>query len=142
MKPVVYKSKISVGIALPVGLLMTIVIVVCLINHIWLIAAFLGLLLTLVLNLFFTTAYTVSGDVLHIRAGLLYSMEVDISRIKKIRESNNPISSPAASLDRLEIAFNKWDTVLISPKNKMGFILHLLKLNPNIILQLKEQQAN
>ena len=43
---------------------------------------------------------------------------IDIKSIRKIIETYNPLSSPAASIDRLEIFYNKFDSILISPKDK------------------------
>jgi len=36
------------------------------------------------------------------------------------------------SLDRLEIFYNRFDSVVISPEDKAGFIAELTKLNPEI----------
>jgi len=52
--------------------------------------------------------------------------------IRKIEETNNPLSAPALSIDRLEIHFNKFDSLLISPKNKKDFIADLQQINPEI----------
>ena len=56
---------------------------------------------------------------------------VTINSIRKIKETNNPISSPAASLDRIEVFYGK-QSVIISPKQKTEFINHLLSINPRI----------
>ncbi|MFC3199468.1 PH domain-containing protein [Parapedobacter deserti] len=50
----------------------------------------------------------------------------------QIEETRTLISAPAPSLDRLEIFYNKFDSIVISPKDKQGFIADLLKLNPEI----------
>ena len=57
---------------------------------------------------------------------------IEIKTIRKITETYNPLSSPAASIDRIEIFYNKFDSVLISPKKKKEFIEDILKINPNI----------
>ena len=57
---------------------------------------------------------------------------ITISSIKKIQETNNPLSAPAISLDRLEILYNQFDSIIISPKDKTSFVSHLIKLNPKI----------
>lgn len=57
--------------------------------------------------------------------------------IKNISETRNPISSPALSLDRLEIVYNRFDSVLISPADKIDFIAELLHRKPDIEVGLK-----
>jgi hypothetical protein len=59
-------------------------------------------------------------------------LNIDIHQIKRIEETNSPLSSPAASFDRIEITYNKFDSVIISPKEKLGFIQDILQINPSI----------
>ncbi|UOQ70899.1 PH domain-containing protein [Hymenobacter cellulosilyticus] len=79
-----------------------------------------------------TTRYTITGDSLHIKSGVLYSTTLPISSIRRVAETHNLLSSPAASFDRLEIAYNRYDSVVISPREKAAFIAHLRTLNPAI----------
>jgi hypothetical protein len=51
-----------------------------------------------------------------------------------IAETHNPLSSPALSLDRIEIEFGAYDSVMISPKDKTGLITAITAINPNIVL--------
>jgi hypothetical protein len=89
------------------------------------IAVFIGFMFT-------KTIYSVDGKVLTVKSSIFYNKTIDIKTIRKIVETRNPISSPAASLDRLEIYFNKFDSVIISPKEKEEFINHLQQLKPDI----------
>jgi hypothetical protein len=57
---------------------------------------------------------------------------IDIFKITKIEKTNSILSSPALSLDRIRIRYNKYDEVLISPKVKKEFVDELLKVNPTI----------
>ena len=50
---------------------------------------------------------------------------IPINAIKSIVKSRNIISSPAWSLDRLEIKYGDNKTVLVSPKNKAAFLSHI-----------------
>ena len=59
---------------------------------------------------------------------------IEISKIKKIEKTNSILSSPALSLDRIAIKFNKFDEVYISPKEKQAFVDDLLKVNPDILV--------
>ena len=63
-------------------------------------------------------------------------VKIDIHSIKRIYKTNNPLSSPALSLDRIAIVYNKYDEVLISPKLKKEFVDELLKINPSIIVEI------
>jgi hypothetical protein len=57
--------------------------------------------------------------------------------MKKISKSSSIVSSPAASFDRIEITYDKFDELIISPKHKLKFIADLQKINPNLINTLK-----
>lgn len=81
----------------------------------------------------------ITGDVLYIQCGFLYNQQIKISSIRQIKETNNPISSPALSLDRIEIKFDKYNSVLISPKEKEMFIKHLQQINPGIAFITREK---
>lgn len=61
-----------------------------------------------------------------------WSKKIKIAAIRKIKETRTPISAPAPSLDRLEIFDNRFDSVIISPKNKSGFISLFNEVNPMI----------
>ncbi len=99
-----------------------------------------GLLLVLIIpivffivHLFFNTQYTItSKGKLEIRAGLYNFRPIDISSIHSISSSTSLISSPATSLDRLEIRYGKLRRVLVSPQDKEGFIKALTKVNKRI----------
>ncbi len=62
--------------------------------------------------------------------------KIDIGKISRIRKTKSLISSPAWSLDRIEIFYNKYDSVIISPKNRKEFIQDLQKINSSIIVEL------
>lgn len=79
-----------------------------------------------------TTRYIINENQLTVKSTWIVNERIDISKITKIEKSNSVLSSPALSLDRLRIRYNKYDEVLISPKEKKAFIDELLKVNPNI----------
>ena len=75
---------------------------------------------------------------LTVKNGLGSKSVYDIHTIKSIRPTNNALSSPAASLDRLEIKFTDSNEVLrISPKDKQGFIDHICQINANVVVLKK-----
>ena len=58
--------------------------------------------------------------------------QVPIDKITRVRDSRSVLSSPALSIDRLKISYNHYDELLISPRDKAGFIVALQRLNPQI----------
>ncbi|UKE71286.1 PH domain-containing protein [Xanthomonas cerealis pv. cerealis] len=68
--------------------------------------------------LLLSTAYTIESEVLIVRSGPI-RQRIPLDQISDIRPSSNPISSPALSLDRLEIHYGQ-KRILISPKDKQG----------------------
>lgn len=84
-----------------------------------------------------TTHYIIDGRTLRIKSGIFVNRLVNIDTIRMITQTNSLESSPANSLDRLELRYNKFERIIISPKDKDGFIKKLSELNPNIEVQLK-----
>jgi hypothetical protein len=91
----------------------------------------------LILHMFFYTTYTIDQKMLHIRCGFFRYKPINIMNMKKISKSSSIVSSPAASFDRIEITYDKFDELIISPKHKLKFIADLQKINPNLINTLK-----
>ncbi|WP_190284638.1 PH domain-containing protein [Bacillus sp. S3] len=79
----------------------------------------------------FGTYYQINGNQLKIVSGP-FRWKVDIMIIKSIRKTRNPLSSPALSLNRIELLYGKWDTMLISPKNEKQLCETLKKINSQI----------
>ena len=76
--------------------------------------------------LYFSTRYTISGDFLLVKAGP-FSWVIPIDDIVSVEPTRNPMSSPALSLDRLLIRYGHSAELLISPKDKSGFMTELKK---------------
>jgi len=96
-------------------------------------------LIVIIAYLFYDTTYTITGKELEIRFGFLYKQKIDITTIREIKETNNPLSSPAASLDRLDIRYGRSGSVLISPKDKQKFVQALLDIHPEIVVKWKKK---
>lgn len=90
-----------------------------------------------ILHMFYQTSYRIVNDKLLIKSGFLYQSELYIYQINSVTKTRNLIASPAASLDRIEVKYGKWDSVIISPKDKVEFMNELLKINPKIQHNLK-----
>lgn len=138
----IYRSKPGLELVIPIALLLGIVLFLTTMNepH-WMGPAILLPIIIFITHTFITTYYTIDNNLLIIKCGFLYKTTIDIQQIRKIRETNNPISSPATSIDRLEIFYEKNGSVLISPKHKMQFINELKSLNPDIEINLKETKG-
>lgn len=75
----------------------------------------------------FSIKYVIDDEYLTIKLLYIFSSRFKIDDIKYIRPTNTLLSAPAASIDRLEIQFDK-DTVIISPVKKDDFIKTLQEL--------------
>ena len=89
-----------------------------------------------VLHMFLNTTYKIEKGKLYIKCGFIKYRPVNIGEMKKVSKSSNIISSPAASFDRIEITYGKFDELIISPKYKTKFVEDLQKINPGIINNL------
>ena len=91
------------------------------------------LVYVLFLYLNFSTEYTITETgILKIKCGFLYNKNFEINKIKSIAKISNLISSPAPSLDRIELTYGTYDSIIISPKEKIAFANDLTRVNPKI----------
>ena len=126
-----YNSKIGLEISLPLIISMGGASICLGLNAQWLGVLVLSILTLLIYLLFKATYYIVDDNILRVRSSFIVNKKVDIQSITKVRETRNPISAPAASLDRLEVISTR-GSVLISPKNKNAFIEDITSANPRI----------
>jgi hypothetical protein len=138
----VYKSKIEYGFLLAFFLLVILVIFGLIIKKESMSSILIngGIIIAIFVFLcygIFSIRYFIDGETLKIRNGFIYRKDIEISNIKSIKKSNSIISSPAAVFDKIEINYNKYDSVLVSPNDKESFANDLLAINPSIKLQLK-----
>ncbi len=83
-----------------------------------------------------TITYTVKEGELQVRvAGFLYR-RIPVRTIRKIEKTRTILSAPAASLDRIILYYNRWDEIVLSPKDKEQFIADLQEENPSIEVNL------
>lgn len=101
-----------------------------------LILTFVGIIL-LILSFLLMISYTIIDDSLIISSGLFGKQKIAISDITSIRKTNNPLSAPAMSINRLEIKYgHNFDYALISPVRREEFVEELSKINPDIKVEL------
>lgn len=135
-----YKSKIGLELIIPVFILLSVVGSLNAYAESWPGLVVVICVALFIMHMFLTTYYQLNGEQLIIRCGFIINKTLAIRSITKIEETNNPASSPATSLDRLEIYYNKFDSVIISPKDKQGFITDLKTINPAIVVRLKNNR--
>lgn len=78
-----------------------------------------------IIPLMFDTSYTFEDGSLRIKCWICTNMRIKYSDIISIRETKNPLSSAALSIDRIEIRFFSGEStncILISPVKKKEFL--------------------
>jgi len=141
LKMKVYKSKIDLEFVIPLNILIGSILILTLYEEANWIAFIINILIILfIFHMTTSTFYIINRDVLTIKCGILYSKSIEIKSIKRIIETNNPISSPALSLDRLQIKYGQYHSVIISPKHKEEFINQITNFNSNIIIIRKKSR--
>jgi hypothetical protein len=84
--------------------------------------------------IFRTTSYVITGDVLVVRAGPV-RRTIPLREVQRLRATHNPLSSPALSLDRIEVTYGaRPRRVLISPEDKRGFVTAVLNWAPTAVV--------
>ncbi len=128
-----FRSKIGPEIVIPMGLILGGVLVFMLILGAWVGVLIIAVVLAFVVHLFATTYYTIDGAELKVRSGFLINITININTITKIVPTRSILSAPAVSLDRLEVFYNKYDSVVVSPGDNVGFIEALKGINEGIV---------
>lgn len=74
--------------------------------------------------IFTTTSYQLAEHELTIRSGP-FTWRVPLDSITGVKPTRNPLSSPALSLDRLEITYGAGRRIMISPRHRTDFLAAL-----------------
>ena len=135
----VFLSKRGWVFILPVWLILGAVTTLLVFSNAWPAALLLLLLDVFIVLLFLNTRYTLNGNDLHIQCGWIYKRTIPVNRIRRIEETNNPLSAPATSLDRLALILDPRETILISPEDKEAFIRAVRLLQPQLEVKYKRQ---
>ena len=97
-------------------------------NAIWTAALIGGVGFILPLVGLLSTRYVIQGQQLVVRSGL-FKWRIPINEISDITPSSDPVASPALSLDRLRITYGQTKSLLISPRDKDGFLAQIASLH-------------
>lgn len=138
MKPV-FKSKIGLELVIPLSIIWGTVLFLSIYEQIWPLSVLMLLLMGYFGYLFVSTVYWIEAGVLKVKCGF-YKKDLPISNIYKIIENRDPINSPAMSMDRLSLKYGQWETLNVSPKDKIGFVAAILEVNPGIDVIWKKKK--
>ena len=83
---------------------------------------------------FTTTRYTVGAGALAVRSGP-FRWRIALEEISEIVPSRNPLSSPALSLDRLEVRYGRGRFLLISPRERQSFLAAVVARSPGLTFE-------
>jgi hypothetical protein len=131
-----YRSAVSYALLIPLAISLSIALFLGIYTGEFIavgivLATIMGLVLPMLLN----TTYTIDGAVLKIRSGFIKFKDVPIAGITRIEKTQTLLSAPAISLtERIEIFYNRYDSVVISPQNRSGFIADVLSINPAVVV--------
>jgi hypothetical protein len=129
----VFKSKVDRSFLSFFFVFFGIVIFIVVTSHEWLLLLVTLPVLILAVPMFMNTSYTVTSDnKLLVTCGLFFKKSIDINTIRKIKPITSPLSAPALSFNRLQIFYNKFDEIMISPKEKEVFFETIKSINPAI----------
>lgn len=132
-----YPSKISYGLLILVVVILVGTTIPMISPPIWSGIAINLFLIVFILHIFFSTNYIIKGNYLIVKSSFIINKKIDIHLIRLISETNSIVSSPAPSLDRLQIIYDSYKSVIISPKDKAGFVNSILRINPKVVVQFK-----
>ena len=103
------------------------------INGSWFFFSLTLLALACVIFLVGSVYYEISStNKLRVHCGGLFPHEIYINSIRRIRKVNDYSLAPALSHQRLEISYNRYGRILVSPVHSDRFISDLIKANPRI----------
>ncbi len=71
---------------------------------------------------YFTTYYVLEDDALRVRCSFFCNLRIPYASIRRVKYTSNPLSSPAFSLKRLQIDYDKMSSVMISPDTRESFV--------------------
>lgn len=119
----IYRSKLDVWLALFMasGLLLPVIVALVIGEGLLIMLIICGAAALFSIWLYFATQYRVTAAQVTVHAGL-FKVQIPVDSIRAVKKTRNPLSSPAFSLDRLEITYGQNKTIMISPKDKNRFL--------------------
>ena len=135
----VFKSRVDLWLGVVVLPLAASPLAIALVNgtdasrwrETWWVLSILAASAVFVAWVFLGTNYTLAERELLVRAGPL-RWHVALDTLQSVRPTRNPLSSPALSLDRLELRYGRGKTLLISPADQPRFLQVLSERAPHV----------
>ncbi|MFZ5827135.1 MAG: PH domain-containing protein [Bacillota bacterium] len=84
--------------------------------------------------IWYSTGYTVTDQEVIVRSAFLI-WRVPLAEVTRVRRTGNPLSSPALSLNRLEVRWGKGRWIIISPADQAEFLQVLRQRCPQADIQ-------
>jgi hypothetical protein len=132
----IYRSKLNLWIFLPVFLALFAIEVFFIYKGMLFGMIAVALITAIAIYLCVDNVYILTNDnKLRIKSSFLFEKEIYIKSIKKIRPTKDHHTSPALSYDRIEILYNRYGRIVVSPQHKLEFISRLKEVNPRIITE-------
>lgn len=132
-----YKSKIDAWLVILVfGLLFLSFAPIFVFAFSWLSFAIALLTVTMSAWFIFGTYYVVDDTRLYAYSGFIKFGPFNIGDITIISQTKSIESAPATSLDQIRIRFADKKSLIVSPKDKSGFISDLCRINGGILCEL------
>lgn len=130
----VFSSKRDIWIAIPIWAL--IIVFLRMLYEMIAQASVFGIFVSIIIigiigSFWFFTRYKIENDLLIIYFGFI-KKTINIKDIKSVRETTNPFVSLALSIRKIEINYDKYESVQISPKNINLLTDELQKRNSDI----------
>lgn len=137
----IYKTHSSLLLKLLFALVMALLLFFSISEKSWALLAVSILATAIVVYIFRNTYYSISRHRLTIKSGFLFHETIDILNIRKVKEVHQHVfTGPGFSMRRLVIYYNSRDIVVISPDQRQLFIEHLKRINPDILIETKNQE--
>lgn len=128
MQPKTYKTRVSILLMILIILVGVLCQLPLIMNHAPQTAIISSsAIIILVLGVVIAIKYVIDKDTLRIYTFFWIHNDIKIDSIRKMEPSRCILSSPAGSLKRLAIHYNKYDIVYISPRYQEDFINEINK---------------
>jgi hypothetical protein len=99
----------------------------------WVVSFLLLIAVCFVAWIYLATYYEVNGSQLYIRSGP-FTWQIATDEIHSVLPSGSMLSSPALSLDRLEIQYGRRRSILVSPAQRSAFLEALTNASPGLAM--------
>lgn len=128
----IFKSKVDYWIPLITSLVFVPTIIYSIVKQEFLILSLSSFCYIFSMISIFKIRYIIYGNYLLIENKPIQSKRYNLCDLIQIQQTHDCISSPAASLDRIRLTFEKGENIIISPQNQKEFIRQIQEINPNI----------